>query len=184
MKKLLLALIFLTSLPSFASPVEPSPFRSADPDALDGKRGWMLKAGYNRQDETNWLELGVGRINLLSARSSGTTFIAGAAAFTFGADLGFDTSLIVAPRLGIEVHATALGARVSYAYFMQDANETGIITLEGGLCIVSRFYVYGGYNFVNGNQDSPVIPKGPRFSIGFNFPFGLRAVPPTKRIGE
>jgi hypothetical protein len=181
MKRFLLVLILLTALPSFARLVPASLFR-ADESEFNRTRGWMLKAGYSRQAEINWLEVGFGRINALNTSGiSGYTFVA-AAAFTFGADLGFDTSLIVAPKLGIEVHASALGARVSYAYFMQDANETGIITLEGGLCVVSRFYVYGGYNFVNGNRDNPVIPEGPRFSIGFNFPLGMRDVAPIKHI--
>ncbi|MGL4598771.1 MAG: hypothetical protein ACRCYO_14740, partial [Bacteroidia bacterium] len=45
--------------------------------------------------------------------------------------------------------------------------------LEGGLCIVSILYVYGGYNWPIGSEGI-AGRKGGRFSVGLNIPLGMR----------
>lgn len=150
-------------------------------DTTVAQRGFVFRANYNRQDVVNWVEFGFGRMARLQHFDTyGKDVTTASALFTFGADLGYDSSLIVAPKLAVEVAAVALGARVSYGYYMQDGNSSGVISLEGGLNVVSRFFVYAGYNFVKGNSDVPVITEGPKFSAGFTFPLYMRRVQPPK----
>lgn len=151
-------------------------------DTTVSERGWVARAAYNRQETTSWGEFGFGRmarLNHYDFSAKGTTIAA--ASFTFGADVGYDTSVIVAPKLSMEFSSIIFGGRVSYGYYMQDGNSSGVIGLEGGLNIVSVFFVYAGYNFVKGNSDTPVVTEGSKFSIGFNYPIGMRRVPPPKR---
>jgi hypothetical protein len=151
-------------------------------DTTVAERGWVARAAYNRQETTNWGEFGFGRMARLqhyNAFAKGTT--AAAASFTFGADIGYDSSFIVAPKLSMEFSSLIFGGRVSYGYYMQDGNSSGVIGLEGGLNIVSVFFVYAGYNFVKGNSDTPVVTEGSKLSVGFNYPIGMRRVPPPKR---
>lgn len=143
-----------------------------------------MRPCYNRQSERNFLEIGFGRMN--SINSSGgaglNTFTLGSVGFTFGADMCFgDTSLIIAPKMGIEGCLTIFGGRISYGYYMQDENRSGVIGIEGGLCILSVFYAYAGYNFVKGDKETAVIDEGAKFSVGINIPFGSRAIPGAKR---
>ncbi len=187
MKKFLLGILVVLSLPVWASEIRSVDMFADEKEELVSKRGWMFKAGYVRQDEQNWMEFGLGRINLLSFQpdKGGSTFVAGAAAFTFGADVGlWDSSIIIGPKLGMEAHATIFGGRVSYCYYLQDNNNTGVISVEGGLCILSVFYAYVGYNFTNGNPDNPIVDEGGKFSVGLNIPFGLRKAEPVRKIGE
>lgn len=150
------------------------------------KRAWLIRPSYQRQDDRNFLEIGFGRIHSHnSPLKDGKSLMIATAGFTFGAEFGYGgTSLIIAPKMGIEVTATIFGGRISYAYYMQDNNATGVIGLEGGICFFGVMYAYGGYNFVKGNPDNPVIREGAKLSIGFNIPLGARAVAPAKKVGE
>lgn len=150
-------------------------------DTVVAQRGWLVRASYNRQNIANYGELGFGRLaRLQHFDEMGRDVTSASASFTFGAEFGYDSSATVAPKLSIEIAAIALGARVGYAYYMKDNRSTGVICIEGGFNIVSRVFVYAGYNFVKRKWDAPIIPEGPRFSIGFNFPFGIRRVQPPK----
>ncbi len=151
-------------------------------DTTVSERGWVGRAAYNQQESASFIELGFGRMARLqhyNAFGKGTT--AAAASFTFGADMGYDSSLIIAPKLSMEFSSVFLGGRVSYGYYMQDGNSSGVIGIEGGFNVLSVVFVYVGYNFVKGNSDTPVITEGSKFSIGFNYPIGMRRVPPPKR---
>lgn len=187
MRKFILAILilFVANVSAEVSQRRISPV-DAD-DNLAGKRGWMFKACYNQQSSLRWVELGFGRINILSYRGKADdiSFAAGAAAFTLGSDIGFaDTSLIYSVKMGMEAHLTLFGGRVTYGYYMQDDNATGVIGIEGGFCIFSVAYVYGGYNFVKGNQENPVITEGAKLSVGLNIPFGMRSTEPVRKIGS
>lgn len=151
-------------------------------DTTITQRGWVIRGGYSKQDELGWGEIGIGRMNrLYHFDQFGKGITSAAAEFTFGLDAGFgDTSMIFAPKLAVEVSCILLGARVSYGYYMQENNASGVIGIEGGFNILSVFYVYAGYNFVKGNQDHPVINEGIRFSLGLNYPFGMRDSAPPK----
>lgn len=158
-----------------------------DPEASRGKRGWMFKAGYTQQSTTRFVELGLGRINIVSYldQTGKRSFAAGAAAFTLGSDIGFgDSSMIYSAKMGFEAHLTILGARITYGYYLQDKNASGVIGIEGGVCIFSVVYAYAGYNFVKGNQDYPVLQEGAKLSLGVNIPFGMRTTEPIRRIGS
>lgn len=183
MKNFLLTflLLFLT-FPGFASRI---PHPIAWEDDATSTRGFMFKAGYNYQADLHWVEAGIGRINIISFKEEPEPSLStAAAAFTFGGDFGFgDTAVISAVKLGFEVHLVVFGARLSYGYFMQEANSSGVLTIEGGICVFSKVYAYAGYNFVIHNRSNPVIPEGARLSIGMNFPFGMRKVDPPKTLG-
>ncbi len=151
-------------------------------DTTKTQRGWVLRAGYNKQDVLGWGEIGIGRMNRLrhfDVFGKGVT--SAAAAFTFGLDAGFgDSSMILAPKLAVEVSCILIGARVSYGYYMQDNNATGVIGIEGGFNIVSAVYLYAGWNFIKGNQQYPVIHDGLRISVGINYAFGMKNAAPPK----
>lgn len=185
MRSLITFILLFTLITCLSAEPIPNPFSSAKKKYFDttvAERGWVARAAYNRQETTSWGEFGFGRmarLNHYDFSAKGTTIAA--ASFTFGADVGYDTSVIVAPKLSMEFSSVIFGGRVSYGYYMQDGNSSGVIGLEGGLNIVSVFFVYAGYNFVKGNSDTPVITEGSKFSIGFNYPIGMRRVPPPKR---
>lgn len=178
--------IYTLLVPHSASPVPHSP--SLIPakkkffDTTVSERGWVARFAYNRQETNSWGEFGFGRMARLQHydfSAKGTTVAA--ASFTFGADIGYDSSLIIGPKLSMEFSSILFGGRVGYGYYMQDGNSSGVIGLEGGFNIVSVFFVYAGYNFVKGNSETPVVTEGAKFSIGFNYPIGMRRVPPPKR---
>jgi hypothetical protein len=183
MRKLFILTLLLTlSSSAWAGSHPLLPIQKRYYDTTVAERGWVGRAAYTRQEATSWGEFGFGRMARLqhyNAFGKGTT--SAAASFTFGADMGYDSSFIIAPKLSMEFSSVFLGGRVSYGYYMQDGNSSGVIGLEGGLNIVSVFFVYAGYNFVKGNSETPVITEGSKFSIGFNYPIGMRRVPPPKR---
>jgi len=151
-------------------------------DTLIPQRGWVLRGGYIKQDGLPWGEIGIGRMNrLYHFDGTGKGVTSAAAEFTFGLETGFgDTSIIFAPKLAVDVSCILFGARVSYGYFMQDNNATGVIGIEGGFNIVSVFYVYAGYNFIKGKQEYPVVHEGLRVSAGINYAFGMKDTDPPK----
>lgn len=186
MKNFIIFIFVFTSLALPARSVGFNLARVDDPKSSLGKRGWMLKVGYNQQSSQKWVEVGVGRINIISTieQKGNRSYSTGAAAFTFGSDIGFgDTSLIYSAKMGVEAHLTLFGARVTYGYYMQDNNASGVIGVEGGFCIFSVFYVYAGYNFVKGNQENPVVFEGGKLAVGINVPFGIRSAEKVKSIG-
>lgn len=149
-----------------------------------GERAWLVRPCFNRQDESNFFEIGIGRMNsLYNDGSAGlSTFRQASAGFTFGADFGFgDTSGIIAPKMGVEIAFTVFGGRVAYGQYLQDGNSTGVIGVEGGFCILSVAYAYVGYNFVKGNSDNPVIEEGLKISLGINIPLWPRDIPPAQQ---
>jgi hypothetical protein len=184
MKNFLPVFFLLFTVSGFASRI---PYRAAADNDIARKSGFLFKAGYNYQAELHWIEAGIGRINILNfAKEEGEPSLStGAAAFTFGGDFGFgDTSVISAVKLGFEAHLVVFGARLSYGYFMQDANSSGVITIEGGFSVFHHVYAYAGYNFVIHNRANPVIPEGARLALGINFPFLVRESDPPKTIGN
>lgn len=158
------------------------PLAADEQDVPNGRRAWCVRGAYVQQDVLRGFEAGIGRINFIKSGEPGVRSvpIAGAA-FTFGAEMNMgDTSLIIAPKLSVEGCAWIFGGRVSYGYYMQDGNTSGVIGLEGGFCFLTYVSVYAGYNFVKGTQQNPVITEGTRFSIGINYPFGIKTVPAAK----
>lgn len=183
MRALLTCSLFLLLTGSAFAIHDPFPsMKGFGRDTTVTQRGWVIRAGYSKQNELGWGEIGFGRMNRLRHFDQfGKGVTSAAAAFTFGLDAGFgDTSMIFAPKLAVEVSSILLGARVSYGYYMQDNNASGVIGIEGGFNIVSVFYVYAGYNFVKGHQEHPVIQEGIRVSLGLNYPFGMRDSAPPK----
>jgi hypothetical protein len=174
-------LLFLLST---AVRAEYNPLRPAERKLYDTtvtERGWVLRAAYNRQEAWNYGEVGMGmctRFQHYSVFGKGTT--AASASFTFGVDMAYDTSFIYAPKLSIEGCCVIFGGRVSYGYYMQDHYSSGVVGIEGGFNFVNTLFIYGGYNFVKAKSDYSVITEGPKFSVGFNFPFGMRTVQPPK----
>lgn len=155
--------------------------------SYDGDRAWLIRGAYNRQSECNFLEVGIGRMNSLYSNSDAglSPFRVASIGFTLGGDFSAsDTSIIFAPKLGIEAALTFIGARISYGYYQQDGNASGVIGFEGGINILSVFFIYGGYNFVKGNADNPVIESGLKFSAGLNLPLFPKPIPPSKRLGK
>lgn len=183
MTRILFLFIFLSSSVGAFSRTVPAyvkvPGRT---DTTISQRGWLIRGAYSKQELLQWGEIGFGRmVRLHHYDTDGTGITAAAADFTFGLEAGFgDSSLIYAPKLSVEGSCFLAGARVSYGYFMQDANRTGVIGIEGGLNVLSVCFVYAGYNFVKGNQENPVIHSGPRLSFGIAFPLGMKDIAPPK----
>lgn len=182
MRGIIFVILVSISFHGFAGTGRMFPADENDPPI--GKRSWLVRPCYNRQSEKNFLEVGIGRMNSINSNGGAglNTFTLGSVGFTLGADMCFgDTSLIIAPKMGIEGCLTIFGGRLSYGYYMQDNNTTGVIGIEGGLCILSVFYAYAGYNFVKGDKEAAVIDEGVKFSVGLNIPFGPREIPGAKR---
>jgi hypothetical protein len=153
----------------------------------EGQRAWLLRPAYSRFNEQHWVEIGIGRMNsIYSLPEAGLRkFRMASAGFTLGAEAMFaGRQTIIAPKMAVEVCATVVGARVSYAYFMQNEKRNGVIGIEGGFCIFSVCYAYVGYNFVKGNRDTAIVPEGVKLSVGFNFHLWPRDIPPPKQLGE
>lgn len=144
------------------------------------RRGWMVKTGYSNQIDQHWIEAGFGRINLIGMRSGSkqNSFISAAAgAFTIGGEYCLTSSRpIYGAKLAIEGNAILFGGRASYAMYFRDGKESGVTTIEGGLCILSVVYVYAGYNFADPPLEQQVVHEGFRLSAGINFPFRMKAV--------
>lgn len=156
-------------------------------NSTEGERAWLIRASYNRQAEMNFFEAGIGRMNSLYSVPDPVNDAHRAASigFTMGIDCSnSDTSFILAPKLGIEAALTVFGARISYGYYRQENNSTGVIGMEGGINILSVFFVYVGYNFVKSNNENPVIESGPKFSVGLNLPLFAQPIPSVKRLGK
>ncbi len=172
-------------IPHTSFPVPHSPFlvpiQKKFFDTTVAERGWVIRAAYNRQEAWNYGEIGFGRSTRLQHYNDfgkGTT--SAVASFVFGIDASYDTSFVYAPKLSIEGSCIIFGGRVSYGYYMQDHRSSGVIGIEGGFNFVNTLFIYGGYNFVKAKSGNSVITEGPKFSVGFNFPFGMRRVQPPK----
>lgn len=150
------------------------------------RRGWMVKAGYGNQIDKHWLEAGFGRINLIGMRSGnkpGSFVSAAAGAFTLTGEYCLNSSRpIYGAKLGIEAHALVFGARTSFAMYFREGQESGVATLEGGLCLFSTVYVYAGYNFADQPIEQQVIHEGFRLSMGANIPFGMKTVKTDRKL--
>lgn len=161
--------------------------RAARTGEKAGQRAWLLRPSYNRFNEQNWIELGIGRMNsIYSSPEAGIRkFRLASAGFTLGAEMMFaGAQTIIAPKMGIEACATVFGARASYAYFMQEEKRNGVIGIEGGFCILSVCYAYVGYNFVKGDRDTAIVPEGVKLSVGINFHLWPRDIGAPKKPGE
>jgi hypothetical protein len=181
MRAFLTFMLVLTGVSAYAKGIAPASLQKRYYDTIVAERGWVIRGAYHRQELTNWAEFGFGRMARLQHYNQfGKGTPSAAASFTFGADFSYDTSAIVAPKLAVEFSSILLGGRVSYGYYMQDHNRSGVICVEGGINVLSTVFVYLGYNFVKGNSDTPVIPEGMRISVGLNYPLGMRRVPPPK----
>ncbi|MCK6640528.1 MAG: hypothetical protein L6Q81_10595 [Bacteroidia bacterium] len=150
------------------------------------RRGWMVKAGYGNQISKHWVEAGFGRINLIGMRSSnkpGSFVSAAAGAFNISGEYCLNSSRpIYGAKLGIEGHALLFGARASFAMYFREGQESGVATLEGGLCLFSTVYVYAGYNFADQPIEQQVINEGFRLSAGVNLPFGMKTVKTNQKL--
>lgn len=157
-----------------------------DQQEFTPRRGWMVKTGYGNQISKNWVEAGIGRINLIGMRSSnkpGSFVSAAAGAFTLSGEYCLNSSRpIYGAKLGIEGHALLFGARASFAMYFREGQESGVTTLEGGLCLFSVVYVYAGYNFADPPLEQQVITEGFRLSAGLNLPFGMKTVKTNRKL--
>jgi hypothetical protein len=144
------------------------------------RRGWMIKTGYANQIDRHWIEAGIGRMNLIGMRSGnkpGSFISAAAGAFTLGGEYCLTSSKpIYGAKLAIEGNAILFGGRASYALYFSDGRESGVTTIEGGLCLLSVVYVYAGYNFADQPLEQQVVHEGFRLSAGINFPLGIKPV--------
>ena len=183
LKSLLFTFSFLISISAFTQNSSTSGDEEFTP-----RRGWMVKAGYGNQISKNWVEAGIGRINLIGMRSSnkpGSFVSAAAGAFTLSGEYCLNSSRpIYGAKLGIEGHALVFGARASFGLYFREGQESGVATLEGGLCLFSIVYFYAGYNFADQPIEQQVINEGFRLSAGLNLPFGMKTVKTNQKLSN
>lgn len=146
-------------------------------DDFNPRNGWFIKGGYIRQNKLNWAELSLARWHESQyTDEDGTSISAVGEAITLGSEFGFgDTtgSVVLAPKIGAELHVILIGVRTSFAHYMKAGKSTNCFSLEGGLCLVSVLYVYYGYNWMLGSESSLVEKSGGKIAIGLNIPFGM-----------
>jgi hypothetical protein len=183
LRQLLFVITLTLSISCFAQSTS-----SGNEEEFTPRRGWMVKAGYGNQISKNWVEAGIGRINLIGMRSSnkpGSFVSAAAGAFTLSGEYCLNSSRpIYGAKLGIEGHVLLFGARASFAMYFREGQESGAATLEGGLCLFSVVYVYAGYNFADQPIEQQVINEGFRLSAGLNFPFGMKTVKTNQKLSN